>query len=204
MKFFFASVLIALSVTFTFGQNESAPLVEKEIAYKDWTYKNVQTGEDANLRKFTGGKKLVMVVYYAPWCPNWRHDAPFVQKMYDKYKAEGFDVIAVGEYDTVDAMKKSLANFKITFPSVFESEQRTDRLKTTHNEYRKAVGDTRGWGSPWYIFLEPAKMEKTGDVLVKKASVVNGELIESEIEQFIRTKLGFPAATVKTTALAVP
>src|SRR5215210_6509007 len=101
MKFVFALAIVLSSFVFVLGQNEQSPLVEKEIAYKDWIYKNVQTGDDMNLRKFTFGKKLVMVVYFAPWCPNWKHDLSFVQSLYDKYKINGFDVVAVGEYDPV-------------------------------------------------------------------------------------------------------
>src|SRR5437868_6808541 len=100
MKFVFSLALILCGLTFVFGQggNEQSPLIEKDIAYKDWTYKNVQSGDDVNLRKTTAGKKLVMVVYFAPWCPNWKHDVAFVQSMYEKYKGSGFDVVAVGEY----------------------------------------------------------------------------------------------------------
>ena len=106
MKLVFATIFILCSFVFSFGQNEMASIVEKEIGYKDWNYKSVQNGTDTNLRKFTAGKKLVMVVYFAPWCGNWKHDLPFVQGMYDKYKGNGFDVIAVGEYDPVDSMKR--------------------------------------------------------------------------------------------------
>ena len=86
MKFILAIGFILSSLVFAFGQggNEQSPIVEKDIAYKDWVYKNVQTGSDMNLRKFTLGKKLVMVVYFAPWCPNWKHDLAFVQAMYEK------------------------------------------------------------------------------------------------------------------------
>lgn len=190
-------ILLALIVLFSgfaaFGQNEQAPIVEKEIAYRDWVYKNVKTGNDMNLRKFTFGKKLVMVVYFAPWCPNWKHDAPFVQKMYEKYKANGFDVIAVGEYDPVDAMKAHIDQFKLTFPAVWESDERAAKDRTVHNEYRRSVGDTRKWGSPWYIFLEVDKLEPNGLVMTKKAPVVNGELIQADAEKFIREKLGLSA-----------
>ena len=62
-KAFFALGFLLLTVIFAFGQNEQSPIVEKEISYKDWTYKNVLTGEDVNLRDFTKGKKLTMVVY---------------------------------------------------------------------------------------------------------------------------------------------
>lgn len=191
MKLLFALAFILSSLVFTFGQNEQAPIVEKDIEYKDWTYKNVQTDMDTNLRKFTSGKKLVMVVYFAPWCPNWKHDLPMVQKLYDTYHDKGLDVIAVAEYDPVDSMKKHIEQYKLTFPVVWESDARTAKQTTSHYEYRHATGDTRNWGSPWYIFLDVAKLE-SGPVLTKRSNVVNGELIQAEGEKFIREKLGIP------------
>lgn len=197
MRSFFAFAIILLTVCFAFGQNEQAPIIEKEISYKDWTYKNIRTDEDVNLRDFTRGKKLVMVVYFAPWCGNWRYDAPMLQKLYDKYKSDGLGIIAVGLYDPVASMKASLDALKITFPAVYESADRAAKQKTLHYEYRKSTGDNRNWGSPWYIFLEPATMEKKGDVLTKKTHVINGEMIEVEGEKFIREKLGLPAIDAK-------
>jgi hypothetical protein len=97
----------------------------------------------------------------------------------------------------VAAMKASIDNFKITFPVVFESDSQAAKLKTLHYEYRREAGDTRNWGSPWNIFLEPAALEKKGDVLVKKAYIANGELIEAEAEKFVRQKLGLSAEESK-------
>jgi thiol-disulfide isomerase/thioredoxin len=175
--------------TVAFSQNEQAPIIERDIAYMDWTYKNIRTGEKTNLREFTRGKKLVMVVYYAPWCGNWRFDSPMLKRFHEKYGPAGLGIIAVGEYDPVDSMKKNLDEFQIPFPAVFESESR-DRTLTLHSKYRASTGDNRKWGSPWYIFLDPAQMEKTGDTLIKKTQVVNGELIETEGDRLIRQKLG--------------
>ena len=198
MKTFLALTFLLIGTIFASAQTEQAPVLEKEIKYQDWTYKSVRDDKTVNLREFTAKKKLVMVVYFAPWCPNWRHEAPFAQKLYEKYKASGFDVIGVGEYDTVEAMKTNLDAFKITFPVVYESDARDAKQKTTHYEYRKSVGDTRGWGSPWNIFLEPAKLSKKGGVLTEKTFVVSGELIEIEAEKFVREKLGLPAEEAKT------
>ena len=198
MKSVFAFLILLFCLTFAFGQNEQAPILEKEISYRNWTYKNVRTGDEINLRDFTTGKKLVMVVYFAPWCSNWKHDAPMLQRLYDKYKANGLDIIAVGEYDPVDSMKANLNNLKITFSAVYESENRTEKQKTLHYEYRRSTGDTRGWGSPWYIFLTPLTMEKKGDTLTKKTFIINGELVEAEGEKFIRDKLGLPAIEAKS------
>jgi thiol-disulfide isomerase/thioredoxin len=188
-KLAIALLILCAGIAVTFGQNEQAPIIEREIAYQDWTYKNIRTGEKVNLRDFSRGKKLVMVVYYAPWCGNWRFDSPMLKRFHEKYASAGLGIIAVGEYDPIDAMKKNLDEFQIPFPAVYESESR-DRQSTLHYKYRVAVGDTRKWGSPWYIFFDTSQMEKSGDTLIRKTNVVNGELIETEGDRLIRQKLG--------------
>ncbi len=198
MKTLSILAILLFSFVLASAQSEQAPILEKEFKYKDWTYKSVRDAKEINLRQSANGKKLVLVVYFAPWCPNWKHEAPFAQKLYEKYKASGLEIIGVGEYDTVDKMKASLDTFKITFPVVYESDSTAEKQKTLHYEYRKAVGDTRNWGSPWNIFLIPSALEKKGDTLTTKTFIVNGELIETETEKFVREKLGLPAEEKKT------
>jgi thiol-disulfide isomerase/thioredoxin len=177
--------------------HEYAPLEEKTVNYKDWTLKSVKDGADVNLRSFAEGKKLVLVVYFAPWCGNWKNEAPVAAKLYEKYKAAGLDVIGVSEYappaDTVAFFGEGGSPYTV----VSESDSREARDKTAHYNYRQATGDTRRWGSPYNVFLEPAKLSKTGEVLTEKAWVVNGELVEEEVEQFIRTRLGVDKADQK-------
>jgi peroxiredoxin len=200
MKFIFAFIFIISGLTFAFAQNEQSPIVEKEIGYKDWTYKNLNGGGETNLRQFSKSKKLVLVVYWAPWCPNWKHDAAFVEQMHEKYAKDGLAVIGVGEYDTVDKMKQNYEQNKLTFPSVYESAASSERVNTVHYAMRTASGDTRKWGSPWYVFLEPSKLQANGEVLAGKVSVVNGELIRPDAEKFIREKLGLGAGSAAASA----
>ena len=65
--------------------------------------------------------------------------------------------------------------------------------------------DAKGWATygfvrmpeyRWGIFLEPAKVNPKGDVLTEKAWVVNGELIEDEVDKFIASKLAPATAGV--------
>ena len=170
------------------GQNEQSPITEKPFAYRDWTYKNLKSGGETNLREFAKGKKLVIVVYWAPWCPNWKHDVAFVQSLHEKYKDAGLGIIGVGEYDSTGKMKDFTDQYKITFPSVYESENSGARLTTVHYAQRTEAGDTRKWGSPWYVFLDPAALEQTGE-LTRKTTVVNGELIKQDAEKYIQQKL---------------
>ncbi len=193
MKLIFAFVFIISTFAIAFGQNEESPVVAKEFVYKNWTFKNLNGDGETSLRQFAKGKKLVMVVYWAPWCPNWKHDVGFVQELHQKYGKDGLAVIGVGEYDTVEKMKKNYEQNKLTFPSVYESTALSDRLLTFHYAQRTVAGDTRKWGSPWYVFLEPSNLIADGEVLSNKHSVVNGELIRQDAEKFIREKLGLGA-----------
>jgi len=194
-----AFFLFALVPSAVRAQHEYSPLVEKTVNYKDWTLKDLKDDKPVDLRSLVAGKKLVMVVYFAPWCGNWRFEAPVAAKLYEKYKDQGFQVIAVSEYASRDDVKTFFGPTGPPYPVVTESEVREDREKTTHYSYRQSTGDTRRWGSPWNIFLEPASLIKEGDPLTEKAWVVNGELIEADVDKFIGEHL-----TPKTAAAIEP
>src|ERR1044071_10447093 len=108
MKSLFTAIFALVLLGSAYGQNEQSPIVEKDIVYKDWTLKGVRDGQDLTLRDLVKGKKLVAVVYFAPWCPNWRHDAPMLEKLYEKYKINGFEIVAVGEYGATDEMNENI------------------------------------------------------------------------------------------------
>jgi len=200
MKSILCLFILLVSFFCTVAQNEQAPILEKEIEYRDWTYKSIRTGEDLNLRAYAADKKLTIVVYFAPWCGNWRYDAPMLRRFYEKYKDKGLGIIAVGLYDPVDSMKASVSELKIPFPAVYESAERGAKQTSLHYKYRRYVGDLRNWGSPWYIFLMPSRMEKIGDTLTKKTFIINGEIIEAEGEAFIRKHLGLSGDTKASVA----
>ncbi|MCA1642472.1 MAG: TlpA family protein disulfide reductase [Acidobacteria bacterium] len=166
---------------------------EREINYKNWTFKSAQTGERVNLREWSRGKKLVLVVYFAPWCRNWKLEAPVVARLYEKYADAGFDVVAVSDYGTKAEIKAYFDQHPARYPVVVESDSDAEREKTDHYGYRRLTGDTRKWGSPYNVFLEPAKLSAKGDVLAAKVWIANGELIEHDAEQFIRERLGLAA-----------
>jgi thiol-disulfide isomerase/thioredoxin len=197
-KLLFLSILALLvspGIATAQAGHEYSPLVEKTVNYKNWTLPNLKTDQPEDLRKLMAGKKLVMVVYFAPWCGNWKQEAPIAAKLYEKYKNQGFQVIGVSEYASRDDVRTYFGEAGPPYPVVTESEARADKVKTPHYEYRQLTGDKRNWGSPWNIFLEPGKVNAKGDVLVETAWVVNGELIEDEVDKFIASKVGAPSAS---------
>ena len=202
MKKLFGVIMLALTFAPALqaqGGHEYAPLQEKTVNYKNWTFKDLKDSKPVDLRSLARGKKLVLVVYFAPWCPNWKNEAPVAARLYEKYKAQGLEVIGVGEYASRDDMRAYFGENGAPYPVVVESEGREAKTTTSHYGYRQLTGDTRNWGSPWNIFLEPAKFKTTGDVVTENAWVVNGELIEADVDKFIGERLG-----AKTAAVIVP
>lgn len=188
-----AALLVMLAVSAVRAQDghEYAPLIEQPVAYKDWTFKSLKDGTPVNLREWAKGKKLVAVVYFAPWCANWKAEAEVLGRLYDKYRKNGFDVIAVSEYAAPDETRRFFeAQGGAPYMVVVESEATAAREQTTHYALRRACNDARKWGSPFNVFLEPARLNRTGDVLTEKTWVVSGEMIEQDVERFIREKLG--------------
>ena len=179
------------------GGHEYSPLEEKTVNYKNWSLPNLQTEKNNDLRSLIKDKKLVMIVYFAPWCGNWKHEAPLAAKLYEKYKDHGFQVIGVSEYAPRDDVKSFFGETGPPYPVVIESESRSDKSNTPHYAYRQLTQDNRNYGSPWNIFLEPSKVNKKGDILTEKAWVVNGELIEEEVDKFIASKVQ-ATSTAKT------
>lgn len=190
MKKLFVAIGLLLTLAFSvFSQHEYADLTEKKIKYKDWTYKNVVTDRDVNLREFVKDKKLVMVFYFAPWCHSSNYQLPVTQKLYEKYKDKGLGVIGVSLYAEVYKTTEKLKSKKITFPVVLETTSKF-RKESLHYKYRKKTGDNRKWGTPYNVFLIPNELKKSGDTLTKKTVVVNGEIREAEAEKYIRERLG--------------
>jgi len=194
MKKLLVIAILSLHVVVYAQSHEYSPLVEKTVNYKNWSLPNIKTAVDEDLRALMAGKKLVMIVYFAPWCGNWRNEAPIAAKLYEKYKAQGFQVIGISEYAPPTDTFTYFGAKDPPYPVFVESESRDDKQKTAHYGYRQLTGDTRNWGSPWNIFLEPDKVNAKGEVLAEKAWVVNGELIEDEVDKFIASKLGAAAS----------
>lgn len=191
-----AICLLALAPISARAQHEYSPLGEKTVNYKNWDLKDLKDDKPVDLRKIVQGKKLVMIVYFAPWCGNWKFEAPVAAQLHEKYKAQGFEVIGVSEYGSRDDVRAFFGPTGPPYMVVSESELREDREKTAHYGYRQLTGDTRRWGSPWNIFLEPAKLTKEGEVLTEKAWVVNGELIEADVDKFISDRLKPTTASI--------
>ena len=72
------------------------------------------------LSSLTG--KVVLIDFWASWCGPCRAANPYVQKLYKKYQANGFEVFAVSLDVNKPLWLKAIRKDKLTYTQVFDSD----------------------------------------------------------------------------------
>ena len=76
-------------------------------------------GKKFQFSKFAKGKTVVLD-FWASWCPDCRKDAPEVVRMQQAYKQHGIEFVGVSMDTDVEAWKKAVEQFGITYTQVSE------------------------------------------------------------------------------------
>ena len=71
------------------------------------------------LSSFSG--KVVLIDFWASWCAPCRAANPYIQKLYKKYKAQGFEVLAVSLDVKKEAWIKAIKKDKLTYAQVLDN-----------------------------------------------------------------------------------
>ncbi len=67
--------------------------------------------------------KVVLVDFWATWCPPCREELPHVLAAYEKFNAKGFEVLAVSLDRDEDELKQFIAEKKLPWPQIFEGAE---------------------------------------------------------------------------------
>ncbi len=76
----------------------------------DFSLKGLQ-GEKISLSDLKG--KVVLINFWASWCPQCRNELPGFQKVYEEYKQKGFTITGIALDDVTPSSVKKL---KLTYP----------------------------------------------------------------------------------------
>ena len=79
-----------------------------------------------NLSSFSG--KVVLIDFWASWCAPCRAANPYIQKLYKKYKANGFEVYAVSLDVKKQAWLKAVKKDKLTYSVVIDDAGWSSRV----------------------------------------------------------------------------
>ena len=74
------------------------------------------------------GKKVVLINFWATWCPPCRLEMPTMQKIYSDYKGKGFEVLAINiEPDAREEIQDFIKELRLTFPVLLDSDMKVTR-----------------------------------------------------------------------------
>lgn len=85
--------------------------------FTDFELKDVN-GKDHKLSDYAGKGKVVLVDFWASWCPPCREEMPNLVEAYKQYKAKGFEIVGVSLDNDKEAWKKGIKDLNITWPQL--------------------------------------------------------------------------------------
>lgn len=71
-------------------------------------------GRPASLAELRG--KVVLVNFWATWCPYCRHEMPDMQRYWQEHRERGFEIVAFAQDDDVQTVQRFLAEKGYHFP----------------------------------------------------------------------------------------
>ena len=125
----FGLVLGALLMALTAERgNLSANDVRPEEGHlaPDFTLKTLE-GKTLRLSELQG-KKVVLINFWATWCPPCRVEMPTLQTIYSDYKGKGLEILAVNiEPDANQEIREFTKELRLTFPVLLDPDMKVTR-----------------------------------------------------------------------------
>lgn len=84
------------------------------------------SGEQVSLAELKG--QVVMINFWATWCAPCRQEMPHLEALYQRYSPLGFTLLGVNVEDDPKGAEAWLAETPVSFPILFDSENRVTKL----------------------------------------------------------------------------
>lgn len=135
--------------------------------FTDFPMKDVN-GKDRKLSDYVGKGKVVLIDFWASWCPPCRREMPNLVEVYKQYKAKGFEIVGVSLDSKQEAWEKGIKDLNITWPQ---------------------LSDLQGWKNSgaalYYVNSIPHTIlvDKDGTIVAKN---LHGEDIEAKVAELLK------------------
>jgi thiol-disulfide isomerase/thioredoxin len=111
-------LMIALFFLLIHTSYSIANIGENEKAL-DFSLKDLK-GKNYKLSDFKG--KVILLNFWATWCPPCRYEMPLLDKLYKEYKKMGFEVVAVSLDSNPNNVTEYLKNNSVSFTILYDKE----------------------------------------------------------------------------------
>ena len=93
---------------------EGLKLTQPGMPYIDFTQKDVD-GNDFKMSSLIGSAKIIILDFWASWCPDCRKENPNLVKIYNEFKDKGLDIVSISLDTDEVAWKKAIADDNLTW-----------------------------------------------------------------------------------------
>lgn len=128
------------------------------------------TGETVTLSDYRG--QVVMLNFWATWCPPCRAEMPNIEAAYEQYQSQGFQVLAINNAESPAQIAPFASSLGLRFPVVLDTDARLQRQFALT-------------GYPTSLFIG-----RSGEVYASHYGMVSPQQLDS----YIQTGLAQPAA----------
>ena len=118
--------LVVFLSTFLFSCAEKTPFDKGEIAPKFETT-DVE-GNKQTIEQHTKKGKVVMLYFWADWCPTCKKEFPETESYYQKLQKDGLEILAINVKQPKEASEKFKEQFGATFPMLIDADGKISDL----------------------------------------------------------------------------
>lgn len=125
-------------------------------------------GKACKLSDYVGKGKVVLIDFWASWCPPCRKETPKLVELYKQYKGKGFEIVGISLDSKQDAWEKGIKDLNITWPQ---------------------LSDLQGWknaGAAIYSvnsIPHTILVDKDGTIIAKN---IHGDEIEAQLKEALK------------------
>ncbi len=90
------------------------------------------------------GKKIVLLNFWASWCPYCVAEIPQLKRLYTKYKDKGLEIVAVNILENKNVVSRFVKKNKITYFVVLDTDGKVAQLYNVRGIPQNFLIDTKG------------------------------------------------------------